>query len=347
MRLLTPGSDPPVYYPAVVGGAPWTSGPKYKFRVDKDYPLRPNFELTEAGVISGVTNYSKPETLVKFYAKDSRGKEIPIAANIRFGAVNNGLSYPFKSSYNIPQRLVNTPIAGYNTEATGGLLPYTFSEGEGPYRLPPGIVINPTTGRVSGTPTTIRLESYTARLIVRDSSSPQLMAYVNITVGEIIGILNWPGTFTIPDTERNTPITPIDTKLNIVGGLGPFTFSINSAYPGDRFPEGITLNMDGTISGTPTELKTTVTTVHIQVSDASQIPQIAYTTVQINKVYGGLEMTFTNSLEDVPMILGKSTVPSTQIVSATGGIGPYTFSINWPAGMAPDPANLSVIFPGV
>ncbi len=54
--------------------------------------------------------------------------------------------------------------------ATGGLSPYTYSISVG--SLPPGLTLNPSTGVITGTPTTIGTFSYTAR--VQDSAAAVL-----------------------------------------------------------------------------------------------------------------------------------------------------------------------------
>ena len=66
--------------------------------------------------------------------------------------VLNIISPPSITSPTLPGGTVNSPYPGAQYMGSGGTPPYTFAIASGP--LPPGITLNPSTGALSGTPTT-------------------------------------------------------------------------------------------------------------------------------------------------------------------------------------------------
>ena len=66
--------------------------------------------------------------------------------------------------------------------ATGGVLPYTFSVTGGP-TLPPGLTLNPTTGVISGTPTQ-ETGNVFLDVTVTDSANPAATATTFVDLSE-------------------------------------------------------------------------------------------------------------------------------------------------------------------
>jgi hypothetical protein len=147
-----------------------------------------------------------------------------------------------------------------NLIAAGGTTPYTFGVSAG--ALPPGLTLA-TTGRITGTATTDGTYSFTVR--VTDSASPSASAQriFSITV-RAAGVM--PGgqltitTATLPPGRVNVPYSG---RLNAIGGTTPYQWSL----AGGALPDGITLAVDGTISGTATAAGSF--SVTFQVTDAS------------------------------------------------------------------------------
>jgi hypothetical protein len=131
---------------------------------------------------------------------------------------------------------VGTP---YNSSlsATGGTPLITFSITGG--TLPAGLALNPTTGAITGTPTTAGLDPFTAN--AADTALGAANASCHITVAPTF-------TLTCPSSSA-TAGTPYSSQLVAVGGTTPYTYSITVG----ALPPGLALTASsGAITGTPT-----------------------------------------------------------------------------------------------
>ncbi len=117
---------------------------------------------------------------------------------------------------------------------------------------------------------------------------------------------------------------PYSATLTSTGGVGPFTWAMASG----TLPPGLSISASGVISGTPTTLG--ATTFKVQVTD-SQTPtaavDIATKSITVNQPLA----VSTSSLTS-----GSVGVSYSAVLSATGGVPPYTWSITsgtLPAGL--------------
>jgi hypothetical protein len=119
--------------------------------------------------------------------------------------------------------------------------------------LPPGLTLG-TNGVISGTPT----QSGTFTFTVQANGSPnndtkQLSLFVLAPLD--LGLAPNGTAVTSQPTPVNMKLaTPISWGVKATGGREPYT------YTADRLPAGITLNPDGTLTGTPTAAGVTRTT---------------------------------------------------------------------------------------
>ncbi|MEO5846105.1 MAG: putative Ig domain-containing protein [Caldimonas sp.] len=119
---------------------------------------------------------------------------------------------------------------------SGGTAPYSFSVASG--TLPPGLVLDAATGTVSGTPTVPGNYAWSIRAVDATGAAVTL----NLTLAVRAASLRIGGA---PVAYLNQPTTQ---AFQASGGTAPYTFALRSG----ALPDGLTLNADGTLTGTPT-----------------------------------------------------------------------------------------------
>ena len=149
-----------------------------------------------------------------------------------------------------------------------------------------------------------------------------------------------PGPLTIVTTSplpSGTEKQPYATALGGSGGITPYTWSLASGSP--ALPAGLFLDaIAGTMTGTPT---TTGTTIPIFRLEDSSSPE--------QTVQKSLTITITTTPQ--PLAISTSSLPEGAVnqpyppttLQATGGIQPYTWSVNPPL---PDGLSFNVSAPG-
>jgi hypothetical protein len=154
-------------------------------------------------------------------------------------------------------------------QAQGGTTPYTWGLSSG--SLPPGLSLNPSTGSISGTPTTAGTSSFT--IAVTDSGQPTAQTAskaFQITIAAPLVIT----TTSLPSGQVQVAY---QTTLQAQGGVTPYTWAVSSG----ALPSGLALSAStGSISGTPTQSGTF--SFVVKVTDSSQpTAQIATASFQI------------------------------------------------------------------
>ena len=147
--------------------------------------------------------------------------------------------------------------------AIGGVLPlaWTISAGS----LPPGLILSPTAGNISGAPTTQGTYPFTVQ--AKDSSLPApgqtAQGALSITIAQ-------PAPLAIVTTTLppGTTATAYNTSLIAAGGIAPYTWAV----PTGQLPPGLTLAQNGTISGIPILATTTPDQFTVQVTDSGVVP---------------------------------------------------------------------------
>jgi hypothetical protein len=234
------------------------------------------------------TDSSKDETIdFGFFA--------PSPITVQCAASTGQVGQPYSSSFAV----------------TGGVSPFTFSLVTG--SLPPGLTLNPSTGALTGTPTTAGPFTFTIQ--VKDSSG--LAAG---TVTKDCGItINPPDMsalcVSVTTGKVNVPYT---SSIAVTGGTSPYAFTVDSG----SLPPGLTLNpTTGVISGTPTT--TGSFTFTVKVTDSTPGQHATATTANCGITIAPPDMT----AQCASATTGKVGVAYSSFITVTGGTSPYTFAI--------------------
>lgn len=228
-----------------------------------------------------------------------------------------------------PATLPNGSLGtAYNqsVSASGGTAPYTFSVTSG--LLPSGLIINPTTGAITGTPTTAG--TFTFTITATDTNGcfgTRQYTIIIAGAGGCPAIAISP--VTLPPGNLGAPYSQ---TIIATGGTAPYAYTITSG----ALPGGLSLNpATGLISGTPTTLGQYNFTV--TATDANGCPGARpYTMVILAAACPAITVNPTTLPTPVPGF------PYSQTVTASGGTAPYTFAVTsgaLPAGLSLNPAS--------
>lgn len=209
-----------------------------------------------------------------------------------------------------------------NLAATGGTGNQLWTLASG--SLPSGLSLT-AAGVISGTPTQVNLAGNTLTLQVQDSGSPAQIASVTITIRIAAALKITTAAGALPDAIIGVPYS---FTFQSNGGITPISWML----AGGQLPAGLTLNSNGTLSGTPAA--TGSFTFTVQAGDASSPSQ----TITINVAIKSASLLIINSaggaLPDA--IVGK---PYGILLQATGGTAPFSWTVT--AGQLPAGLTLS------
>jgi hypothetical protein len=202
--------------------------PPYSWALaDGSDPLPPGLQLATNGIISGTPANDGYYTIqVQVVGADS-------------GTTNGTVQIQVNTPLQIDPHDLSAGEAGANYNdtlyASGGSQPQTWSVISG--SLPPGLSLDPAAGYITGIPTMPATNNFTLR--VTDGCA---------TIDTPASITNYPAlqitTATLPVASPNVPY---NAQLQAAGGVPPYYW-----YNDTALPDGLTLNSDGSITGTPT-----------------------------------------------------------------------------------------------
>ena len=203
--------------------------------------------------------------------------------------------------------------------AAGGIAPYAYSFTGS---LPNGLFLNPTTGALTGVPSTSGTFNYTAQAI--DSSGQSagtVTASCSITISQPVQ----PLALVCPATLTGQVGVAYSAALVASGGTGHYTYSLAS---GSYLPSGLTLNASsGFIAGVPlTAGSVNFTGTVTDTGDTASTPVSATCGISI----AGAP---TANCVSITAMQGRAITPVT-LTGSYGAGGPYTFSaVGLPTGL--------------
>jgi len=195
--------------------------------------------------------------------------------------------------------------------ATGGTAPYTWSSSG---TLPKGLTLSGA-GVLSGTPTVAGSSSFS--ITVTDSASPAATATLAATL--------------VVNDSAITITTAATLPVGVVGSAYSQTLAATGGTPPYAWagtpPAGLTLSSAGVLSGTPTAAGTSNFTITLTDSASNPGAATLAATLVVNPALAITAPTLPSGTVGAPY--------AGATFAATGGVGPYTWSI--PAGGAAPP----------
>ncbi|MDN3588559.1 putative Ig domain-containing protein [Pedobacter aquatilis] len=286
--------------------------PTFSYALASGSSLPAGLSLSANGTISGIPT-SAGNFSFSIVATDSRGCSVTVSYNLDItdalvltpGTLPDGITGSLYPNQIIPA-------------ATGGTQPYIYSA----TNLPPGLIFEPTTREITGTPTTVG--TYTVPVTVIDANGNSVTSAYII---KVIDPLVLPAA-TLASGVTGRVYTP-QIIPSAIGGVGPYS------YAASGLPSGLTFNpATREITGTPTSSGTF--TIPVIVTDAEGRNS---TTNYI--------ITVTDPLLLPSAVLANgnvgTTYPTQVIPSATGGVGAYTYvATGLPPGLTFNPATREI-----
>ena len=229
----------------------------------------------------------------------------------------NAPAPPEINAFSLPTGTVNQPYPNTQLTATGGTSPYTWTVT--PALAGGALTLDPSSGVISGTPTSGQVMSHTFR--VTDSTQPTHL-FDEVTRTLTIIATATPVTITTSSLPRGIVGQAYSGQLAARGGTPGYTFSINN---GSALPAGLSLSASGAITGTPQSAGTLSTTFRVQDSTIpTQQSGVRVLSITISSEHSPLTIT-TRSLSD-----GRRNQPYADRLEASGGDLPYTWSVTPP-----------------
>ena len=284
--------------------------------------LPSGFSLSSSGVITGNPTVSGTSTFAVQVTDSSAGLGGPASAQAQLTlTVVTAMSI---STTSLP---AGTLGGAYHAamDASGGTPPYTWSVTAG--SLPPGLTLQPSSGEISGTPTSQGSTTFT--VTAQDSSSTKQTRTQSLTM---VIVAAAPLAITTSVLINATPNTNYSATLLATGGVGMLTWTMASG----ALPTGLSVSGSGVITGDPTVPGTSTFTV--QVTDSSTAAGGP------DSVQAQLSLTVVTVLSIITSSLAAGSEGITYLdqIGASGGTPPYTWTLTMgslPPGLTLQPSS--------
>lgn len=270
--------------------------------------------LSTAGVLSGTPTAAGTFSAV-IKATDAYGAEGQATFPINILAPLVTITAPTAGA--LPTATAFVPYSQTFT-ATGGVAPHTFAVTSG--ALPAGLTLTPA-GALSGSATVTGSFAFTVTASdgsVAPGPYPGPGVAYTLVVGAPAMTLS-PAAGPLP---AGTATVPYTATFSAAGGTSPYSYAVTAG----ALPNGLTLSAGGVISGAALQSATGVANFTVTATDANGFPVSQAYSVDIAQV------TLVTA-SPANGVVGQS---YNQVLSTSGGTGPYSYSVTGvlPAGLS-------------
>ena len=192
---------------------------------------------------------------------------------------------------------------------SGGTPPYSWSVVPGLPALRDGLALTPSTGNISGTPTTTGTRLTEFKL--QDSKGQAVRKVLSMTVNRAptpLAILD----NSLPSGSINQPYA---VALSPTGGITPYTWDLKAGTP--PLPSGLTLSNNGVISGTPTVTSNAIHTFTLTDATSTTVEKALQLSIRAVLL----------SITTTSLSQGTANQSYSETLVATGGTGAYTWGL--------------------
>ena len=257
--------------------------------------------LHNSGVITGTPTSGNPATFT-VKATDGNGcAAVSTSYTITAGVCPNITVGPTT----MPSATVNTAYS-QAIAVTGGTAPFVFTLDSG--ALPAWASLNTSTGIISGVPNA--LSTSTFAIAVTDTNGCTAFSPAYTLASAVCP------TFTIAPTQLTPPTAggSYSQALTVSGGIGPYSWTLVTG----TLPSGLTLSSAGVISGTPDSANGAGSSIVVKATDS----QLCSATVAYS-----LKVCPTITVGPPTLLTTTVSTSYSQTLSASGGTGPYTWTL--------------------
>jgi hypothetical protein len=231
--------------------------------------LPPGLSVSDEGLISGTPTAAGSYDFYLTVTYDNPTYCKPPSDDRFIININPSAPRLIVSTSSLPEANINQPYTAPALTASGGTVSsWTLAGGT----LPPGLTLNPN-GVISGTPTQSGLFSFTVQANGAGTTDTKQLAIFVLAPLDLGLAPNGTPATTQPLAVSMKLATPFAWGVKATGGREPYTYTV------DALPAGITLNPDGTVTGTPSRAGVTRSTITVKdVRGTADTLRVTFTT---------------------------------------------------------------------